>query len=200
MKQINLLKLLYIVLILLIALFKSNSQTNGIYYIIDATLNGTGAYVDLESYEGDYAYFSYDFNFHSASVKEDKEIAYFALDIDEFNLDDNKKISYGFVEKNWTDIKAEEIKNINWKEINFLNKNKTIDEKTYYYRILRDNKEMNTLLFRIPIYGNKKGTIYFSNILGLLETYDDFDHFRNNAKDLKVMYSFYLLLIILFLL
>ena len=33
-------------------------------------------------------------------VKEDKEIAYFALDIEEFNLDDNKKISYGFVKKN----------------------------------------------------------------------------------------------------
>lgn len=96
---------------------------------------------------------------------------------------------------------SEEIKNINWKEINFLkNKNKTIDENTYYYRIIRDNNEMNTLLFRIPIYGNKKGAIYFSNILSLLDTYDDFDHFRNNAKDLKVIYSFYLLLIILYLL
>ena len=101
-----------------------------------------------------------------------------------------------------TDIKGyEQIKNINWKEINFLkNKNKTIEEKTYYYRILRYNKKMNTLLFRIPINGNKKGDIYFSNILSLLDTYDDFDLFRNNAKDLKVNYSFYLILIILFLL
>ena len=198
----NLLKLLYIVLILLITLFKTNAQTNEIYYIIDATMNGTGAFVDLESVEGDYAYFSYDFNFHSNSVKENKEVAYFALDIDEFSLNDNKKISYGFVKKNWTDIKGyEEIKNINWKEINFLkNKTQTIAEKTYYYRIVRDNKEMNTLLFRIPVNGNKKGLILFSNILSLPDVYDDFDNFRNNANDLKVIYSFYLILIIIFLL
>ena len=59
---------------------------------------------------------------------------------------------------------------------------------------------MNTLLFRIPVNGNKKGLILFSNILSLPDAYDDFDNFRNNANDLKVIYSFYLILIIIFLL
>ena len=99
-----------------------------IYSIISGTLNGTATFVSLEDINRNntFLYFSFDFKFHNSAMENNKNVAYFLL-TSELDL----KMKFGFSIKNLDEIKNDEdIKNIKWKRIKFLN-------VTYiYYKLL----------------------------------------------------------------
>ena len=184
-------KFVYILIILSI-FYSFNAQSSGIIFIIDATLNGTGSIANLGSIEGDYIYFSYDFGYHANNVQEKKDIAYFEVDT-ENNLLNNNSINYGFVEKNWTDIQnSSEIENIDWVPMNSTNK---------YYKFVRTNEKMNTLLLRINKNGRKEGFIYISNLLDIDEEEEVFEIFHTDKLEMSgYMLNIKLISLFLFLL
>ena len=184
-------KFVYILIILSI-FYSFNAQSSGIIFIIDATLNGTGSIANLGSIEGDCIYFSYDFGYHANNVQEKKDIAYFEVDT-ENNLLNNNSINYGFVEKNWTDIQnSSEIENIDWVPMNSTNK---------YYKFVRTNEKMNTLLLRINKNGRKEGFIYISNLLDIDEEEEVFEIFHTDKLEMSgYMLNIKLISLFLFLL
>ena len=159
------LKLLYSFLTLFSLLFSVRTQDSKIYHIMDCAINGTALPVNLGTVTGNYLYFSYDFIYHNWAHQEKRDVAYFHLSLDN-DFIGSKPISYGFVEKNETDIKGvSEIENINWDQLDYSYKTNEKNEKyDYYYEIKRTNDKMNTLLLRLPLNGIKSGYIMPSNI------------------------------------
>lgn len=83
----------------------------------------------------------------------------------EINVPDKEKISFGFSERIWTEIKSKkDIENIYWKQLNHRYKIKQYSYINYYYKVERLDEQMNTLLIRIPINGRDEGYITISNI------------------------------------
>ena len=96
-------------------------------------------------------------------MEDNKNVAYFLL-TSELDL----KMKSGFSIKNLDEIKNDEdIKNIKWKRIKFLYKEKQYNDINYYFKIKRRKENMNTLLFRIPIDAGNEGSISIENILEL---------------------------------
>ena len=74
MKELSKLNFIFI-LAILISILKADMVPE-IHFIISGTLNGTAAFVSLESsLENEkFLYFSFDFDFHSVSIKKNKNI------------------------------------------------------------------------------------------------------------------------------
>ena len=168
------LKLFYFSILFILLIFKAKSDISPeVRFIVDGTLNGTAAFVSLEFVKEnvEYLYFTYDFEFHSNSVQKNPNIAFFIISSEfEFTNENpsKEKINYGFTDKVWTDINnSTDINNINWEEIKLLYKEKPYSDFNYYYEIHRTNKNMKTLIIRIPINGHKEGSITVENILKL---------------------------------
>ena len=166
-------KLLYL-FILVILIFNAKSDISPeVRFIVDGTLNGTTAFVSLEFLRENmqYLYFTYDFDFHSNSVPKNPDVAYFIISSEfEFPNENSskEKINYGFTDKAWTDIKnSTDINNINWEQIQLLYKEKPYSDFDYYYEIKRIDKNLKTLIIRIPVDGHKEGSITVENILKL---------------------------------
>ena len=144
-----------------------------LHFIISGSLNGTTAFVSLESSSENenekYLYFSFDFEFHSASINKNKSIAYFLINSDlDFDKSSKEKINYGFLQKNWTDINSyNDLKDIEWKNLALLYKEKMYSDMNYYFQVKGNNKKMNTLILRIPKNGKKEGFVSVENILEL---------------------------------
>ena len=161
---------IYLLLILFTFFLSTKSERNPeIHYIISGTLNGTAAFVSLESVDPDqeYLYFTFDFKFHSSAVPKSSDIAFFDFTTD-FKLIPKykEKIKYGFTEKNWNEIKSEEdMTNVKWKPMKSIYKEISDIDRNYYFKINRKGKMKNTLIFRIPINGRKEGFITIENIL-----------------------------------
>ena len=152
-----------IIFLFALCFFNSKSDTfPNINHIISYKLNGTAAFASLEYIDSNeqYLYFSFDFKFH------DKDLAYFMIDSDlEINVPDKEKISFGFSERVWTEIKSKkDIENIHWKQLNHRYKIKQYSYINYYYKVERLDEQMNTLLIRIPINGRDEGYITVANI------------------------------------
>ena len=152
----------------------SSKKIKEIHSIISATLNGTAAYVSLESIDQNekYIYFTFDFKYHHSAVKKYNNLAKFYLNSD-FALKGLKKekMQYGFVEKKWDEIKTDnDIKNIKWKTIKFVHHEEKSEKNfDYYFKIKRRKGSMNTLLLRIPVNGRAEGSINIENILDFPE-------------------------------
>ena len=159
----------FIILLFFISLIISKSdKIPDINLIISHKLNGTAAFASLEYLDSNekYIYFSFDFNEHSLLVPSNKIKAYFSIDSDFELMPKNKeKITFGFCEKKWYDIKSEEdIDKINWGNIEYKHKEKDYYNINYYYEVDRTNEKMNTLLIRVPINERKEGFISIANI------------------------------------
>ena len=169
MKKLTILNTIFI-LASLISMFKADMVPD-IHFIISGTLNGTAAFVSLESSPEieKYLYFSFDFCFHSVSIKKNKNIAYFLINSDlDLDKSSKEKINYGFLQKNWTDINSyNDLKDVEWKNLDLLYKEKIYSDMNYYYQVTRNNEKMNTLILRIPKNGKKEGLISIENILEL---------------------------------
>ena len=154
--------IIYILFLLNLSLYsiKSNNLLE-IHPIISGTLNGTAAFVSLENINDNesYLYFSFDFKYHYSAVKQNLNTAYFLISSDlELNGYNQEKIKFGFLEQNLDEIKTEnDIKNIKWKRMKLLRKEKSYNEYNYYFRIRRRKIKMNTAIIRIPIMEEKKG-------------------------------------------
>ena len=71
------------------------------------------------------------------------------------------------MEQNWDEIKTEDdIKNIKWKRMKLIGKEKPYEEFNYYFRIKRRKIKMNTAIIRIPV-NERKGGISVENVLEL---------------------------------
>ena len=159
----------FIILLFFISLIISKSdKIPDINLIISHKLNGTAAFASLEYLDSNekYIYFSFDFNEHSLLVPSNKNKAYFSVDSDFELMPKNKeKITFGFSDKKWYDIKSEEdIDKINWGNIEYKHKEKDYYNINYYYEVDRTNEKMNTLLIRVPINERKEGFISIANI------------------------------------
>ena len=173
---------IYIFIIILYFNFINSKPLSEIHHIISATLNGTSAFAALESIQPNekYIYFTFDFKFHHSAVATYKNLAKFLISSD-FELKGHKKekMKYGFVEKNWDEIKTEDdIQNIKWKTIKILHKEKPYNDINYYVKIKRRKEKMNTLILRIPLNGRNEGSINIENIL----EFPDFD--QNELNEL----------------
>ena len=178
MKELTLLNIIYI-LVILMSIFKSDIVPD-LHFIISGTLNGTAAFVSLESSPENekHLYFSFDFDFHSASINKNKNIAYFLINSD-LDFDKSKeKINYGFLQKNWTDINSyNDLKDVEWKNLDLLYKEKIYSDMNYYFQVTRNNEKMNTLILKIPKNGKKEGLVSVENILEL----PDFNEKEKNS-------------------
>ena len=159
----------FILLLLSLCLITSKSDTfPNINLIISYKLNGTAAFASLEYVNpGEkYIYFSFDFKYHNSVVSQMKNKAYFSIDSDfELMPPDKEKITFGFSEKNWNDIKSnKDIENINWEKIKYKYKEKHYGNRNYYYEINRKNEKTNTMLMRVPINGRNEGYITIENL------------------------------------
>ena len=138
-----------------------------IYFIISYKLNGTAAFVPLEYTDENekYLYFSFDFKFHSEGESKNKDIAYFFINSDfELNIPNEEKIKFGFSENIWHEIKSKrDLENIDWKNIENIYKENEDRNYNYHLKIEKKDERMNTLLIRIPKYGNKEGYITVGN-------------------------------------
>ena len=162
----------YFLLILIFNFFYIRTNTlQEIHPIINGKLNGTAAFVSLDNIEHNetYVYFSFEFNYHNLTIKKHK-IAYFLVTSD-FELNETDKIEYGFVEekldeiKNINDIKH---KNIKWRTMELLYKEKPYNDINYYFRIKKTMKVYYvTAIIRIPINGRKEGALSVENIIQL---------------------------------
>ena len=164
--------IIYILFLLNLSLYSINSYNlPEIHPIISGTLNGTAAFVSLESINDNesYLYFSFDFKYHNSAVKQNFNTAYFLISSDlQLNGYNQEKIKFGFLEQNWDEIKNEDdIKNIKWKRMKLLRKEKSYDEFNYYFRIRRRKIKMNTVIIRIPVSKRKEGSISVENIIEL---------------------------------
>ena len=79
------------------------------HFISSAKVNGTAAFVSLEFVEKKekFLFFTFDFDFQSTHFTKSPDVAYFLIssDFDLMSKKSNKeKISYGFVEKVWSNI------------------------------------------------------------------------------------------------
>ena len=179
MKKLTILNTIFI-LASLISKFKTDIVPD-IHYIISGALNGTAAFVSLESSPEieKYLYFSFDFGFHSFSIKKNKNIAYFLINSDlDLDKSSKEKINYGFLQENWTDINSyNDLKDVEWKNLDLLYKEKIYSDMNYYYQVTRNNEKMNTLILRIPKNGKKEGLISIENILEL----PDFNEKEKNS-------------------
>ena len=161
---------IHLLLILFTFFLSTKSERNPeIHYIISGTLNGTAAFVSLESVDPDqeYIYFTFDFKFHSSAVPKSRDIAYFDFTTD-FNLIARYKeeIKFGFTQKNWDEIKSEEdVVKVKWQPMKPIYKEISDYDTNYYFKIKREEKMENTLIFRIPINGRKEGYISIENFL-----------------------------------
>ena len=163
-----------IFILFLLNLFLYHIKSNNlpeIHPIISGTLNGTASFVSLENVKNSesYIYFSFDFKYHNWAVKRNFNTAYFLISSDfELIRYKQEKIKFGFLEKNWNEIKNEEdIKNIKWKTMKLLRKEKPLGDNNYYFRVKRRKIEMNTAIIRIPVNGRNEGSISVENILDL---------------------------------
>ena len=177
-------KLFYFSIILTVLVFNVKlDSVPQLHFIVSGTLNGTAAFASLDflTENEKYLYFSFDFDFHSTSVPNNPNLAYFLLstEIDFPNeKSSQEKISFGFSLKNWDDINSlEEINNIRWEKLKLLYKEKPYSDINYYYKIRRTNKKMKTLIIRIPRNGYKEGSITIENILNL----PDFNKEEHNS-------------------
>ena len=144
------------------------------HFIVSGTLNGTAAFASLEYLKENekYLYFTFDFGFHSISVPDNKDVAYFLIssEIDLENENTSKeKITYGFSEKSWTNINEKDLKGISWENLKLIHKEKPYSDINYYFKAERQNEKVKTLLLKIPTNGNKEGTITIENILNLIK-------------------------------
>ena len=160
-------KYYYILLFLSLSIFNIKADViKDINLIISYKLNGTAAFVSLDSLQQNekYIYFAFDFNEHSKAMPESSDTAYFSINSDfELNIPNKDKVEYGFSKKNWNDIKSNEDLDINWQRLKFKYKEKNYGDRNYYYKVKRIDDKMNTLLIRIPTNGRKEGYITVSN-------------------------------------
>ena len=159
----------FIILLFFVSLIISKSdKIPDINLIISYKLNGTAAFASLEYLDSNekYIYFSFDFNEHSLLVPSNKNKAYFSVDSDFELMPKNKeKITFGFCDKKWYDIKSgKDIDKINWENIEYKYKEKEYYNINYYYEVDRKNEKMNTLLIRVPINKRKEGFVSIANI------------------------------------
>ena len=99
-------------------------------------------------------------------------------------INNSYPLKYILEEKKGNDITIKEIENANWKDIKHLKKFKKGEERIYFYEVILDNNKINTVLFRLPTNGNKKGTVYFS----FLDDNDYIDYYINE-KDYEDVFD-----------
>ena len=161
-------KYYYILLFLCLSLFNIKAdKVPDIHLIISYKLNGTAAFVSLESLEEKekYIYFAFDFNEHSILVPESKDIAFFSINSDfELNAPNKDKVEYAFSNKIWYDIKSnKDLDDLNWQRLKFRYKEKNYGDRYYYFKMKRIDERMNTLLIRISTNGRNEGYITVGN-------------------------------------
>ena len=96
-------KFLYLLILSTLLLSTKSMESSKIHYIIDATLNGTAAFVNLESIEDKYVDFSFDFNYHNEHVPTSKDVAYFYMNSDIGVVVDDS-VKYSFSDLEWYEI------------------------------------------------------------------------------------------------
>ena len=157
-------KFLYLLILSTLLLSTKSMESSKIHYIIDATLNGTAAFVNLESIEDKYVDFSFDFNYHNEYVPTSKDVAYFYMNSDiGVVVDDSVKYSFSDVE--WHEIKnTDDIKK--WKNTNIVYTEKNDNEAKNYFKITKTNNDMKTLILKVFI-NKKSGYLMVENINNL---------------------------------
>lgn len=185
-------------LIILVLFSKINSQERQIHFVYDYCINGTSDIVDLESVEGNYIYYYYDFYCFNTFSSEKKGTYYFELDSNVGIINHKNILNYVLLDVNLTsydEIINFEVKDLNYKPINYFRKGKRGDDDytrfSYYYEIKKD-ENMNTLIFRIPKNGLKNGSLSMDSLKNLsyvgafdeeVVNYTDIDTYTDTDTD-----------------
>ena len=158
--------ILYSFLLILSTLSSINSleeeeSSSNIINILNYFLNGTYYPVNLSEIQDEFIYFTFDFESHINEKTTINDTIFFNMELDsEGKKLDDDSLSYIFSEKNWHDIKNEDLKNLTWnkKEIAFKNEN------NYYYKIKATDFEKKSLLLRVSIKNIKTGFLTGINV------------------------------------
>ena len=141
--------------------------TLDIHFIISYKANGTAAFAPLEysDEKEKYVYFSFDFKLHNEIAPESINNAYFFINSGfQLNIPNSEKIKFGFSEKIWNEITSKkDLQDIDWKTLELNDQENVYNHYNYYFKIVKNDAKMNSLLIRIPKYGRKKGYLTVGN-------------------------------------
>ena len=158
-------------------------ETSTIYNIIDALANGTAAFVDLETYVGNYVYFSFDFVYHGELVPASKDVAFFSMK-SEPDVIKNDSVAFTFSENDWQEIDDPEVfKNWTKTQIEYNEKDDPEYEVTNYYQFSKKDNKMKTLLLRVSLGEKRNGTLTVENIIEIPPHDDDDGDDDGHDKD-----------------
>ena len=148
-----------------------------VHFLISAKLNGTSPSISLNqlSPKSNYINFIFDFSYHSENVPDSKNTAYFKLNTNlDIPLDDEHKedvITYKFFEGDWTEVKKMNVaRNLIYKKVEVLSKEKNKYDNTkylYFLKINKENENDNTLMIKVPTQRKKEGFISIENVLDI---------------------------------
>ena len=191
---------LYILLLSILFTSIKSKETSTIYNITDALFNGTAAFVDLETFVGNYVYFSFDFVFHGELVPASKDVAFFSMKSEPDVIKDDS-VTFTFSEKAWDEIDdAEEFKDWTKTKIEYNEKDDPKYEVTNYYQFSKKDNKMKTLLLRVSLGEKRNGTLTVENIIEIPPHDDDDDgHDKDKSKAGYISISTLLYLVLLLL-
>ena len=191
---------LYILLLSILFTSIKSKETSTIYNITDALFNGTAAFVDLETFVGNYVYFSFDFVFHGELVPASKDVAFFSMKSEPDVIKDDS-VTFTFSEKAWDEIDdAEEFKDWTKTKIEYNEKDDPKYEITNYYQFSKKDNKMKTLLLRVSLGEKRNGTLTVENIIEIPPHDDDDDgHDKDKSKAGYISISTLLYLVLLLL-
>lgn len=179
-------------LILLIKLYNIISQTFEVTPVYPYCINGTAFIANLEEYKEDYLYFRdrfYDSCNYDDYNEEKEEVKYYNFNSDINIINNNNLLYYTMIEKNEdSEIKIEEIKDLNWIQIKSLKLNETKKDDysqpdfNWFYKIKKEEKK-NMVLFRISKNGNKEGSVSMYTLSIKPDFIDEQDEDSNKEKD-----------------
>ena len=153
---------LYILLLSILFFTTKSLEPAPINNVVDALANGTAAFVDLDTYEYQYVYFSFDFVYHNTLVPTSKDVALFATNSRPEVIKDNS-VTYTFSEKEWHEIEdPDSLKD--WANTKIEKTEKSDSDVTNYYKFKRTNNKMKTLLFRVLLGEQRNGTLTAENL------------------------------------
>ena len=157
-------KFIFPLLVLLVIIFKINTQVFKVIPVYPYCINGTAFIAYLEDYDDKYLYFHDDF--YDSCTTGEEEVKYYELNSEIRNLINSENLlNYAMIKskKSSYDVKLDEIKDLDWKPINQTNPGKS--RHSWFYKVEKE-EDKNIVLFRLAKNGNKKGSVSMYTLMG----------------------------------
>lgn len=179
----------FFLFLFIISLTKADDSSPSIKYVVDASLNGTATFVQLEDIKDDYVYFTFDldYRYKKASFMEQNKVyfhittSYDLSKANKFKFSRAMNIGFGLTNKKWEDIKKQkDISSIFWMNSIIIDSQKGNNGDYEYYIQINFIYKTNTLILRVPKINQEKGDITIENIINLPENLKKNSEIKNN--------------------